>query len=76
VLFFQQAREANKRLDDFYGKLIEVEEINRAVELSLTTNEEIQDRYKGLIIYRLLGLQTTGQEIPILDLLTKSNTMH
>jgi repressor LexA len=75
ALFFQQAKEANKRLDDFYGKLVEVEEINRAVELCLTTNDEVQDHYKGLIIFRLLGLHTKGQEIPILDLLVKGKKL-
>src|SRR6202040_2021531 len=34
ALFFLQAKDANKRLDDFYKKLIEIEEINRAVELT------------------------------------------
>lgn len=76
VLFFQQAKEANKRLDDFYGKLIEIEEINRAVDLSLTASNEAQDHYKGLIIFRLLGLHKEGQEIPILDLLNKVQETH
>ena len=72
ALFFQQAKEANKRLDEFYNRLIEIEGINRAIEITFTADDEIQDRYKGLIIYKLLGLQTKGQEVPILDLVMKN----
>jgi preprotein translocase subunit SecF len=61
ALVFQQAKEANKRLDDFYKKLIELEEFNKAFEITLTTGEENQDHYKGLIISRLLGLHVLGE---------------
>lgn len=57
VLFFQQAKDANKRLDDFYDKLTELEWINKATQLSFTAKNEKQDIYKELIIRRLLRLQ-------------------
>lgn len=63
ALVFQQAKEANKRLDDFYNKLIELEEFNKAFEITQTTSEENQDHYKGLIISRLLGLHVKEDEI-------------
>jgi len=34
-------------------------------------SDDVQDRYKGLIIFRRLGLHIKEQEIPILDLLAK-----
>src|SRR5581483_4294805 len=40
TLFYRQAKDANRRLDDFYEKLIEIEEINRAVELALTCSDD------------------------------------
>lgn len=56
ILFFQQAKEANKRIDYLYTKQVDVASIYRATQLALTTNEEVQDRYLGKIINRWLGL--------------------
>lgn len=65
ALFFQQAREANKRVDTIREKLLEAEGIHRAIELSMTTDEETQVRLKEAIILRILGLPAKGQEIQV-----------
>ncbi len=56
ALFFQQAKEANKRVDEIREKLLEAEGIHRAIELSLTTDEATQNRLKEAIISQILGL--------------------
>lgn len=56
ALFFQQARDANKRVDTISDKLLEVDKIHRAIEIALTVDDASQDRLKETILLRILGL--------------------
>lgn len=56
ALFFQQARDANKRVDTISDKLLEVDKIHRAIEIVLTVDGASQDRLKETIVLRILGL--------------------
>ncbi len=56
LLFFRQANNANKRLDNFYKELVRIASIYKATELTLTTPIETQDGYKELIIKKWLSL--------------------
>ncbi len=60
LLFFRQANGANERVDKFFKELVNIANIYKATELTLTTNGESQDRYKGLIIKKWLGLHNDG----------------
>jgi TRADD-N domain-containing protein len=60
ALFFQQARDANKRVDTISDKLLEVDKIHRAIEIVLTVDGASQDRLKETIVLRILGL--SGKE--------------
>ncbi|HEY6542395.1 MAG TPA: hypothetical protein VIZ18_15735 [Ktedonobacteraceae bacterium] len=55
VLFFQQSKEANKRLDDFYKEILDEARINQAIELALSATSERQNNYVEQIIKKLLG---------------------
>jgi hypothetical protein len=58
ALFFQQMGEANNRVDAIREKLYEAEGTYRAIEFSLTTDEETQGRLKETIILRMLDIST------------------
>lgn len=61
-LFFKQAREANRRVDENQEKLLETEGIYRAIELAMTIDDEdASDRLKETIILRALGLSGVGK---------------
>ncbi len=72
ALIFQQAKEANRRLSEIHLKLLELEGIHKAVELTQTISEENQDRYLGMIIMRSLGLKIKEQEISVTDFHVKN----
>jgi hypothetical protein len=62
ALFFQQAREANKRVDENQERLLETEGIHRAIDLVMTLDEEdARDQLKGTIILKALGLSGPGK---------------
>ncbi len=56
ALFFQQARDANKRVDSISDKLLEVDKVYRAIEIVLTVDDASQNRLKETIMLRILGL--------------------
>jgi hypothetical protein len=56
ALFFLQAKDANKSVEAIRLKLLDKEEIHRAIELVLTTTDEIQNQLKEVIITRILDL--------------------
>src|SRR6266849_2290300 len=56
ALFFQQARDANKRVDSISYKLLEVDKVYRAIEIVLTVDDASQNRLKETIMLRILGL--------------------
>lgn len=60
ALLFQQARDANRRVDAISDKLLEIDKIHRAIEIVLTVDDDAQDRLKETIVLRLLGL--SGKE--------------
>src|SRR5215472_4389470 len=60
ALFFQQARDANKRVDSISDRLLEIDKIHRAIEIALTVEDTSQNRLKETIILRILGL--SGKE--------------
>jgi hypothetical protein len=61
-LFFQQAREANRRVDENQKKLLDAEGIHRAIELAMTMDDEdTRDQLKRTIILKALGLSSTGK---------------
>ena len=65
-LFFQQAREANRRVDESQKKLLEAEGMHRAIELAMTIDDEdARDQLKGTIILRALGLSGVGRVFAI-----------
>lgn len=66
ALFFQQAKDANKRVEDNRARLLETEGIHRAIELALTTDEETQTRLKEAIILQTLALPAKGKQMPAL----------
>jgi hypothetical protein len=57
-LFFQQARDANKRVDSISDKLLEVDKIHRAIEIALTVDDASQNRLKETIMLRILGISS------------------
>jgi hypothetical protein len=56
ALFFLQAKDANKSVETIRLKLLDKEEIHRAIELVLTTSDETQNRLKEVVITRILDL--------------------
>jgi hypothetical protein len=68
ALFFQQSREAHKRVNDNRNRLLEAEGMHRAIELLLTADKETQNRLKETIILKALGLPAKGEELPALGL--------
>ena len=62
ALFFRQLREANKRVDNYYEKLLKEERIHQLIELALTTNIKMQNHLIEIIILHSFPIQ--GQEMP------------
>ena len=61
-LFFQQARGANRRVDENQERLLWAEGIHQVIELVITIDDEgTRDRLKGTIILNALGLSGAGE---------------
>ena len=61
-LFFQQARGANRRVDENQERLLGAEGIHQIIELVITIDDEgTRDRLKGTIILNALGLSGAGE---------------
>ena len=61
ALFFQQARDANKRVDSISDKLLETDKVHLAIEIALTVKNASQDHLKEAIISQILNLPNKKQ---------------
>jgi hypothetical protein len=62
ALFFRQVNDANKRVDSILDKLLEIDKVNRAIEISLIADDESQDNLKKIILFQVLGLPSQKLE--------------
>lgn len=56
ALFFQQAKDANARIDNITDKLLKIENIHRAIEIALTVDDSSQNHIKETIILQMLNV--------------------